>query len=132
MSKRRIQSLTATITGKPKTWPRTQAQVTKPDGTRIRVNPQAYRTWKTETADKLAAMAGYRTFSGEVAVRIDLGSNDTRVEVVELDGDDQRRKPTGLRGDIDNYAKAVLDALQASGVVTDDRVVAQLEVRFRP
>ncbi len=32
-------------------------------------------------------------------------------------------------GDIDNYAKGVLDALQASGILTNDRLVEELTLR---
>lgn len=35
-----------------------------------------------------------------------------------------------LRGDIDNYAKAVLDGLQRGEAIANDRQVVQLEVRF--
>lgn len=37
---------------------------------------------------------------------------------------------TPLRGDIDNYAKAVLDGLQKGGAIDNDRQVASLQVQF--
>jgi len=35
-----------------------------------------------------------------------------------------------LRGDVDNYAKLVLDGLEKSGVIENDRQVRALDVRF--
>jgi Holliday junction resolvase RusA-like endonuclease len=37
---------------------------------------------------------------------------------------------TVLRGDVDNYAKTVLDALEKAGTIENDRQVRQLDVRF--
>ena len=122
---RRIQSFSIPIMGKPIVWSRT---ATLGDGTRV--NPQRYRDWKRHAKDVLQAGAGYRTFRGEVAVDIELHPDRVTVAVEALD--DERRAGTGLQGDVDNYAKAVLDALQAGEVLTDDKTVAQLTVRIHP
>jgi Holliday junction resolvase RusA-like endonuclease len=37
---------------------------------------------------------------------------------------------TMLRGDVDNYAKTVLDGLEKSGAIENDRQVRELVVRF--
>jgi Holliday junction resolvase RusA-like endonuclease len=127
-----ILSLTAQVLGRPRAWPRTATVVDRLTGKTRQVNPPGYRAWKTLAAAKLAAFAGYRTFTGEVAVMVDVGASGVSVQVVALDPDDARRKPTGLTGDVDNYSKAVLDALEAAGVLADDVQVADLRVRFRP
>lgn len=44
----------------------------------------------------------------------------------------EKMRPKGVRGDIDNYAKAVLDVLQESGVIENDRQVQRLVVGFNP
>lgn len=122
---RRIQSFTIPIMGKPIVWART---TTTPEGKRVTAN--RYRTWKRHAKEVLQAGAGYRTFRGEVAVDIELHPDRVTVAVQALD--DARRPGTGLQGDVDNYAKAVLDALQAGGVLTDDKTVTQLIVRIHP
>jgi Holliday junction resolvase RusA-like endonuclease len=37
---------------------------------------------------------------------------------------------TTLRGDVDNYAKTVLDALEKAGAIDNDRQVRRLDVQF--
>lgn len=39
-------------------------------------------------------------------------------------------RPKGMRGDIENFVKGLLDGLQQAGVVEDDRWVHELNVRF--
>ena len=39
------------------------------------------------------------------------------------------RCPAGGRGDVDNYAKAAMDAAVEAGWIADDHLVAELEVR---
>lgn len=59
-----------------------------------------------------AAYDGPR-FTTPVCVVIDLQKDDTTVTISEVD-----QEPTRLMGDVDNYVKAVLDAL--NGVAWDD------------
>jgi Holliday junction resolvase RusA-like endonuclease len=56
------------------------------------------------------------------AARIRLGGVPVEV-TIEL------HAPTLLRGDVDNYAKAVLDGLQKGEAIDDDRQVVSLKVR---
>lgn len=49
--------------------------------------------------------------------------------VVVITPAERRRK---LQGDIDNYAKSVLDGLQQGGMIENDRQVSSLNVSFRP
>ena len=125
MTQRRIQSFTIPIMGKPIVWART---ATSNSGKRV--TPARYRAWKRHAREVLRAGAGYRTFQGEVAVEIELHPDRVTVAVEAID--DARRPGTGLQGDVDNYAKAVLDTLEAGGVLTNDKTVAQLTVRIHP
>lgn len=126
---RPIQHLEAEIVGPARAWPRTK--VAMPGGKVRRYNPRAYADWKTENAEKLRAFAGYRTFSGEISVAVDVRPDGYTVRIAALDPGDERR-PTSLTGDIDNYAKAILDALQEGNVITNDNQVTDLTVRFIP
>lgn len=101
------------------------------EGRTIRVNPQRYRGWRHYAADVLRLRSGRARYTGEVAVTVDVYPDRVRVGIAELDRDD-RRRPKHLRGDLDNYGKAVLDALQTSGVIVDDRQAAALTVVFHP
>ena len=40
------------------------------------------------------------------------------------------RERDGVRGDLDNIQKGVVDALQAVGVIEDDRFVHEMTIRF--
>ncbi len=123
MTGRTIRKFTIDIMGKPIVWART---TTTPEGKRV--NPTRYRAWKQHAIEVLRAGAGYRTFNGEVAVDIELHPDRVTVTVQALGT--ERRPGTGLQGDVDNYAKAVLDALEAGGVITNDKEVTQLTVRI--
>ena len=57
-------------------------------------------------------------------VRITLHDGLADVEVVELD----REARTKLRGDVDNYAKSIVDGLVKGGLIGDDRQIDELEV----
>jgi Holliday junction resolvase RusA-like endonuclease len=68
-----------------------------------------------------------------VPVRVDItvGRDWIDVTVTELD---ERRRPTGVLGDADNYIKSILDGLQATtehyGALFDDRQVEELHFNF--
>lgn len=79
--------------------------------------------------------------------RLDDGTQTIVEIVVESDGvtaqftpwDGERMRPKHVRGDIDNYTKAVLDAVQRAGrnpfprgVIDDDRHVVAVTTRFAP
>lgn len=97
-----------------------------------RFTPEPYRSWKSLAAQVIAFSARYRELKGEVSITIDLYADRTELRAVALEPTDGRRPGTGLTGDIDNYAKAVLDAMQAAETIADDIAIAELHVRFRP
>lgn len=96
-------------------------------------NPKRYTDWKRGAARRCRASWG-RTPSVKTAVAV-------MVELVLPRPKDMPKKgihrdywhPTEdyilpLRGDLDNFAKAALDALQQGGVIADDRQVVELTV----
>lgn len=94
--------------------------VTLPNGKKSTFTPAATR--KAEAA--LASQWQDDPLTGPLAVDITL-HGDSVVIVV-----DEAEKPaTRLRGDIDNYAKTVLDALNKKAWADDSQIVS-LTVRF--
>lgn len=120
-----LEYLEAIIGTRPIAWARAG---TDPNGRRF--TPKRYQAWKDRAVPQLQASAKLRRFPGEVAVAIDVFPDRTEVRISAIEPEDRRRQT--LRGDVDNYAKAVLDALQDAGTLTDDHQVADLRVRFRP
>jgi len=64
--------------------------------------------------------------SGPVAVAATVHLDGITVTVTPI----TRIRPVGLRGDLDNFFKAVADALTDAGIYADDRQIEQLTVRF--
>lgn len=62
-------------------------------------------------------------FTGPVSVEIALRKDSIRITIKELDV-----APTPLRGDVDNYAKSILDGLNNVAYV-DDKQVRELKVK---
>lgn len=77
-------------------------------------NGRVYTPRETLEREKMvAAVYGGPKFEGPVVVDVTFGQDNTSVTIIELD-----QEPTKLRGDIDNYVKLILDAL--NGVAWDD------------
>lgn len=74
---------------------------------RGRVKSRAYRRWRDSTVFVLRALH-LPVFDARVAVEIVL--------------------PRAIRGDADNRTKACLDALQAAGIVTNDRLCDPIHI----
>lgn len=115
-----------TIPAGPVPYSRT-ATVTNPTtGKRVRVLPARYRAWRTTARDAIAILRRGRTITGPVHVDVVVGPDSTVCRFTPVPD----LRPKGIRGDLDNYAKAVLDAAQAGGVIGDDRQVVSLTARF--
>lgn len=85
--------------------------------------PAKYQTWKEAAAWQVRSVG--KPVAGPVKVSIQVLPDQTIVEVTPA-----HHRPSGLWGDADNFAVAVMNALQAGGVLEDDRMVTVLEVRL--
>jgi Holliday junction resolvase RusA-like endonuclease len=87
--------------------------------------PKRYADWLEAAAWQ--ARSRCKPVDGAVAVSVVVRRDSIEVEIVPS----KVQRPSGLRGDLDNYgAKAVLDALQKGGVLVNDSQVTELTVRF--
>lgn len=90
-----------------------------------------YRLWLEQAAILLRSAwkkAGQTTLDHDQHTRVDLTLYPDRFEVTITDS--QHERSGTLRGDIDNYAKAVLDALQGANVFANDKQVTELNAKF--
>ena len=66
---------------------------------------------------------------GPVSVSLHIGKDSTDIELAPIVGCDPCR-PKGIRGDLDNYVKAIVDSLQGPAFF-DDKQVVDLAARFK-
>jgi Holliday junction resolvase RusA-like endonuclease len=95
----------------------------------VRYNPAKYTTWK-DAAGVIAQgiRRGRPKLEGPVGIELVVTPAGLVFEVWEIAVPETRGT---LRGDLDNYAKAIIDALQ--GVLYEnDRQVETITVRFAP
>ena len=85
--------------------------------------PATYRDWIDQAAWTLRSEWTEATLTGPV--RVEACMYDDAIRILVQNWTQVRSK---LRGDIDNYGKSVLDALQYATVIADDRQVQ--DVRF--
>lgn len=105
------------IPGKPVPWQRTRGG---------RSTEPRYGAWKTAAAWEMRSQ-----WSGpplNESVGITLSVTDSGIEVLLYESHLER--PKGVRGDLDNYVKGVLDAAQGV-VIEDDRQIREVGARFR-
>lgn len=98
---------------------------------RVRTNqgrfftPQETRDWEESVALICRAT---RQRLGETPCRIDIELLEDRAVIVLTPlPDTEKRK---LRGDIDNYAKSILDGLQKGEMIKNDKQVVELHLTF--
>ena len=65
----------------------------------------------------------FEPFDGPISVKIDIAVDKVSISVTAVD-----HKPKGMRGDLDNYIKAALDALNGFAW-EDDRQIVHLDAR---
>jgi Holliday junction resolvase RusA-like endonuclease len=111
---------TIPFAGKPKARPRVK------EGSPTYM-PKDYVEWK----DRVAEFVGYsglrkRAMSGDVRVVMVFGPDSIEVEIEPS----MTERPKGVRGDLDNLAGGLLDALQDAGLLPNDRHVVDLEASF--
>ena len=119
--------LTLNIGLKPKPAPR-------PRGKGPVHNPADYTAWKTafgflaleQTRIALRNGQPMPSAAAPVELRITLTPTTVQVTIVET----ALTRPAKVTGDLDNYAKAISDALQDCGIILNDRQVQRLIVEF--
>lgn len=128
-----LTHLEAWVDLRPRAFSRTGGIVTdRTTGKRRRLNPAEYRAWLDNAAEHLAAHGRWRQLVGAVALDFEFSLDGFAVRAAVLEGQELRRRESGLTGDLDNYAKAATDALQLAGVLANDQQVVDLGARFRP
>ena len=115
--------------GKPVPWKRTRGQ-----GNRRYLDPD-YRAWKEAFGWTAKTAHDGKPWDWPVIVSILIAPDGAKAKFVPL-GIDPRfdavpivERPKGIRGDIDNYVKAVNDAVQGI-VIVDDRLVVAVRAAF--
>ena len=78
-----------------------------------RIPTDRYKAWRAE-AEQMLMVQRPRSLSGAVNVRVDLVPPDRR------------------KRDCDNLAKAVLDTLVRTGIITDDSAIQRLSIGWEP
>ena len=85
--------------------------------------PSDYRKWKARVADFIA-LSRDEVVEGKCRVEMVFREKDVAIRVVPVIEDWRRAK--GVRGDIDNLVGGMLDAMQDSGMIDDDRNVIEV------
>lgn len=88
--------------------------------------PKKTRAWEEEFAEKAAALTDRRGMTGPLAVSV--VAVFPRVKRLPKCG---ARVPHTVKPDVDNIAKAVLDGLEKSGIIADDKFVCSLTAESR-
>lgn len=112
------------IPGQPVPYDRAVTTTNRHTGKPMRIHSTRYRGWRSQARLDLYRQGG--RYEGPVAVTIEVTATGCRLTVEPADV----ARPKGVRGDVDNYAKACLDALQAADIIGDDRQVVHLTVHF--
>lgn len=98
---------------------------------RVRTNqgrfftPQETRDWEDSVAWICRAQ---RERLGNTPCRIELELYEDRAVVTLIPVPDAKKRK--LKGDIDNYAKSILDGLQKGEVIENDKQVIELDISF--
>ena len=85
--------------------------------------PRAFADWLDAAAWEFKAL---EPVTGEARLDVIVFPSGADVTLTPSDG----THPTSLRGDLDNYVKAVGDALQRSDRIRDDRQIVEITAAF--
>jgi len=90
----------------------------------------SFQNWRREAGYLMRAAVNKikpgLKLKGSVSVEMALGPDSVTLWI-DSEVDDERH---GLRGDLDNYAKAILDVMQDVELIADDSQVVHLGVGF--
>lgn len=96
-------------------------------GKQIAYTPQATRNFETEVGQFWKeTFPDYSVVTEPVHVSIEIRQESFTVQVVPQQ---QSVRPVGLRGDVDNYVKSILDGLNGVAWI-DDKQVEKIAVKF--
>jgi crossover junction endodeoxyribonuclease RusA len=96
-------------------------------GKQIAYTPQATRSFENEVGQFWKdTFPDYSVVTEPVHVNIEIRQESFTVQVVPQQ---QSVRPVGLRGDVDNYVKSILDGLNGVAWV-DDKQVEKINVKF--
>lgn len=87
---------------------------------------KGYSDWLEDAGWQVKAQRRGRTHEGPVTIKIVLAGEKAAIRVEDA----EPTRPKGVQGDIDNIAGSVLDALEAGGIITNDKQATRLEVWF--
>lgn len=91
--------------------------------------PHSYQAWREEAIMRLRnawkLMKERRSLGPQVALSIELSPKKATLHIGPA-----KAERNSLRGDLDNYAKALMDVIVDAGILDDDARVTELEVRF--
>lgn len=114
------------IPGRPVPYDRANTIRDRRTGKTRRVHSARYGGWRQMAAQAVALQRRGRTWAEPVKATIIVGPAGVDLAISPVIGSDRG----GLKGDLDNYVKAVLDAAQEGGLILDDRWVVAIEVYF--
>lgn len=122
-----------TLSGRPIAYPRTRRSAT----TGVPILTPQYRQWLRTAGYEIRSAINRGDLEGlgdaPVSIELIVDSDEILVSIRPL-ADTLQYRPKHLRGDLDNYAKSVLDAAQLplAGWINNDRQVVRLLARFSP
>ena len=95
-----------------------------------RYTPANYGDWKQKAVGYMRMVNRVpRIGTGPVQAIVTVRSNQLAIALTPVEAPG---RPKGIRGDLDNYVKAALDAAQDAGWIADDRQITQLVAEFMP
>lgn len=100
---------------------------------RVRTNQGKFFTPRaTREYEEMVAWAcrATRDRIGDVPCDVEIELYEDRAVVILTPRPDAKKRK--LKGDVDNYAKAILDGLQKGQMLEDDRQVNELRLTFPP
>jgi Holliday junction resolvase RusA-like endonuclease len=115
------------LEGRPVPYPRSRLS----NKTGRPFQPAKYRQWLTDARYQLMDAGAGRNGYGDskVSALVIVGSDLVRVRLETS----ETGRPKYVRGDLDNYVKAALDAIQGQGphsLIDDDRQVVEIRAVF--
>lgn len=87
---------------------------------------KSYTEWLDDAGWQVKSQRRGVVHRGPLKIKIVVSGDAAAIRIEEIDDS----RPTGVQGDLDNIAGSILDALQAGGIIEDDKQTHELEVLF--